>query len=175
MLARSTWNESCPVEPDELAYLTMTFWGFDDRAHTGEMIVHADVGDDVIAVFERLFAARFPIEEMRVVTMAELGAPPTGDGNNTTAFVCRPVTGGSRFSEHAFGLAIDLNPFHNPYQKGEIVLPELATSYLERSDDRAGIVTENSVAVSAFDDIGWGWGGRWNSLKDYQHFSRNDR
>jgi carbonic anhydrase/acetyltransferase-like protein (isoleucine patch superfamily) len=74
-----------------------------------------------------LFAARFPIEEMRVTSPAELDAPPTGDGNNTSAFVCRPVRGQDNRSAHAYGLAIDLNPFCNPYTKDDLVLPELAS------------------------------------------------
>jgi len=183
-LDRSTWHEGCPVSVDELRYLQMTFWGFDNNPHTGEMIVHASVADDIVGVFRHLFEARFPIEEMRIVTTADLDAPPTGDGNNTASFVCRAITGGSRFSEHAFGLAIDINPFHNPYEKGEVVLPELSTDYLDRGRTLPGMIDENIASdggagpnpvVEAFDAIGWGWGGRWNSLKDYQHFSQNNR
>lgn len=174
-LARSTWNELCPVTVDELRYVTVSFWGFDDRPHTGELILHERVVADVVTVFETLYQARFPIEEMRIVTPADLDAPPTGDGNNTASFACREVTGGSRFSEHAYGLAIDINPFHNPYVKGELILPELATSYIERTPLRPGMVAEGGVAVAAFDAIGWGWGGRWQSLTDYHHFALNDR
>lgn len=175
VLARSTWNDGCPVTVDELRYLRMTFWGFDGGHHQGEMIVHREVADDVVGVFAALHEARFPIEEMRVTTMAELDAPPTGDGNNTTGFVCRAVVGGSGFSQHAYGLAVDINPFHNPYQKGDVVLPELSTSYLDRDDARPGMIFEGGPVVAAFDAIGWGWGGRWNSLDDYHHFSRDNR
>ena len=172
VIARSTWTEGCPVPPDELSYLMVGFWGFDDRPHTGELLVHTSVAEELVGIFETLFAARFPIEEMRVVAADELVAPPTGDGNNTTAFVCRPIVGGTVFSQHAFGLAVDINPFHNPYQKGDLVLPELATSYLDRQA-LPGVIIEGDVVVTAFDALGWDWGGRWNSLLDYQHFSRN--
>lgn len=175
VLARSTWAEGCPVGVDDLRYVRMTFWGFDDRSHEGEMIVHRDVAEDVVGVFRSLHAARFPIEEMRVTAPDELDAPPTGDGNNTTSFVCRAVVGGTRFSEHASGLAVDINPFQNPYRKGDVVLPELATSYLDRSQARPGMIFEGGVVVAAFDAIGWGWGGRWQSLDDYHHFSLNNR
>lgn len=174
-LARSTWEPGCPVEPEELSYLTMTFWGFDGEVHTGEMIVNAGVAADIVGVFEQLFEARFPIEEMRLVTQADLDAPPTGDGNNTAAFVCRAVTGGTSFSEHAFGLAIDINPFHNPYQRNDLVLPELATHYLDRGLGQPGMILDGDVVVNAFAAIGWPWGGDWTSLKDYQHFSRSGR
>ncbi|MQA14668.1 MAG: M15 family peptidase [Pseudonocardiaceae bacterium] len=171
VLSRSTWQPACPAAPDELRYLTMSFVGFDGRPHTGEMIVHADVARVVVAAFEQLFAAGFPIEEMRVVAAAELDAPPTGDGNNTTAFVCRPVVGQTSWSAHASGLAIDLNPFQNPYQRDDLVLPELASSYLDRSWHRPGMVHDGGPAVSAFEEIGWSWGGRWSQPIDIMHFS----
>ena len=31
------------------------------------------------------------------------------------------------------------------------------------------------AGMSAFDAIGWQWGGRWSSVKDYQHFSADGR
>lgn len=173
--ARSTWRPECPVERDELRYLTVTFWGFDDRAHTGEAIVHHRVAEDVAGVFERLFRARFPIEELRVVRPAELDAPPTGDGNTSTAFVCREITGGQAWSQHAHGLAVDINPFHNPYRRGDLIVPELAGAYLDRAHHRPGMIQRGDVVTEAFADIGWGWGGDWQSLADWMHFSESGR
>ncbi|MBS43317.1 MAG: hypothetical protein CMH83_09180 [Nocardioides sp.] len=169
-----TWSPACPVGLDELRYVTVSFRGFDGFAHTGELVVAASEADGLVQVFRRLYRAGFPIEEMRLVSTADLDAPPTGDGNDTAAYVCRPVTGETtRFSQHAYGLAIDVNPFQNPYEKGDVVLPELASSYLDRGRVRPGMVTADSLVVRAFADIGWSWGGAWNSLKDYQHFSAN--
>ncbi len=135
----------------------------------------ASEAEDVVSVFRALFAADFPIEEMRLTTTADLEAHPTGDGNNTAGLVCRATTGGSSWSAHAYGLAIDLNPFDNPYQKGDVVLPELASAYLDRSWVRPGMVLPDSVAVREFARIGWSWGGAWSSLVDYQHFSATGR
>jgi hypothetical protein len=127
-------------------------------------------------VFRRLYEARFPFEELRVTPRSELDAPPTGDGNDTGAFVCRPTTGSdATYSQHAYGLAIDLDPFQNPYDKGDLVLPELASAYLDRDRVRPGMITPDGVVVRAFASIGWTWGGTWSSLKDYQHFSRTGR
>lgn len=174
-LQRSTWRSGCPVPAEELRYVTVSFWGFDGRPHQGELILNATVADDIVGVFRTLYDARYPIEEMRIVTQADLDAPPIGDGNNTSSFSCREVVGGTSFSEHAFGLAIDINPFHNPYIRDGYVLPELATFYLDRSIDEPAVIADDSIVVQAFDELGWGWGGRWNSLKDYQHFSANNR
>ncbi len=175
VIARSTWKPDCPVALDELRYVTVTFWGFDGRPHTGELILNARVAEDVAGVFATLFAERFPIEEMRVVTAEELDEPPTGDGNNTTAFSCRPAVGSGSWSQHAYGLAVDVNPFHNPYRKGDLILPELSSAYLDRDDVRPGMILADGPVVAAFTDIGWGWGGWWTTLSDLHHFSENGR
>ena len=173
VIARSSWRPGCPVSPEELARLRLTFWGFDDQRHTGELLVHEDVASDLVSVFERLYEARFPMEQVSIVTRADLDAPPTGDGNATTVFACRPTTGGTTYSQHAYGLALDVNSFQNPYVSGDLVLPELASAYLDRAWDRPGMIEANGPVVRAFASIGWDWGGSWRSLKDYQHFSQN--
>ena len=173
VIARSSWRPSCPVGAEELAWLRLSFWGFDDQRHTGELLVHEDVARDVVSVFKRLYEAKFPMEELSIVTREELDAPPTGDGNETTAFACRATTGGTTFSQHAYGLAIDVNSFQNPYVDGDLVLPELASAYVDRDLIRPGMIEENGPVVQAFASIGWEWGGNWETVKDYQHFSQN--
>lgn len=173
--ARSTWREGCPVGLDELRYVTVSFWGFDDLVHTGEMLVHRDAAAPVAQVFERLFAMRFPIEEMHVTTVAELDAPNTGDGNATAAFVCRPTRGRTSWSQHAYGLAVDINPFQNPYVRDDVLTPGLASTYLDRADVRPGMVVPGGGVIEAFADIGWEWGGTWGSPVDYMHFSATGR
>jgi D-alanyl-D-alanine carboxypeptidase len=175
VVARSSWQPACPVGLNELRYVTVGFWGFDDRPHTGELLVNAAWADRLVEVFRTLFDARFPIEEMRIIRAEEIDAHPTGDGNTTTSFVCRAAVGSGSWSRHAYGLAVDLNPFHNPYVKGDLVLPELASAYVDRSNARAGMIVEGDAVTAAFGDLGWGWGGRWNSLLDWMHFSDNNR
>jgi hypothetical protein len=176
VLARSTWTPDCPVPPSELRYLTVTFHGFDGGTHTGELIVHEEVAADVVEVFRTLHAARFPLEEVRVIARHELDLPPTGDGNVTSAFVCRPTVGGTRWSEHAYGRAIDINPFHNPYVRGDLVIPELAGAYTDRDRPLPGMVVPGDVVTGAFGAIGWGWGGNWvGPATDPMHFSLSGR
>lgn len=171
----ATWSPGCPVALGDLRYLTLTFRGFDGAAHTGELVVAASEARGVVGVFRTLFRAGFPIEEMRLPGTADLEAAPTGDGNNTAGLVCRAARGQTRWSAHAYGLAVDLNPFQNPYTSGDLVLPELASAYLDRDRVRPGMVRPDDVAVRAFARIGWSWGGAWQSLQDYQHFSALDR
>ena len=166
-----TYRAGCPVGIDDLRYVTVVFRGFDGKAHTGELVVNKTAADKAVKAFARLFAIGFPLEEMRLPGTADVTAPPTGDGDDTAAFVCRPVRGQTTFSAHAYGLAVDVNPFHNPYVKGSRVLPELASAYLDRSWKRPGMFLRGSAAVKAFTDQGFTWGGDFRSLKDYQHMS----
>jgi hypothetical protein len=173
VIARSSWKPGCPVAATDLAWVRLAFWGFDARRHTGELLVHRTVADDIVEVFRALYRARFPQEQVGIVRAYDPDAPSTGDGNGTGSFVCRPSTGATYFSQHAYGLALDLNSFQNPYAKGSVVLPELASAYLDRTRVRSGMVTPDGPVVRAFARIGWEWGGAWNYSKDYMHFSQN--
>ncbi|MEA2506317.1 MAG: hypothetical protein QOH48_935 [Actinomycetota bacterium] len=171
--ARSTWRPKCPVPLAQLSYITMPFWGFDHERHTGEMIVNRAVVKDIITVFKELYQAHFPIEEMRVTSLPVQRAAPTGDINDTSSFECRHVTLGTTWSQHSYGLAVDINPFQNPYVRGDLVAPELARAYRNRGWRRPGMILPGDIVTGAFAKIGWGWGGNWTSLKDWMHFSQN--
>jgi hypothetical protein len=166
-----SWSEGCPVGLEDLRYLTMSFRGFDGRAHVGDMVVHASAAEMVVEVFRRLFAEDFPIEEMRLVTTADHHALPTGDGNNTASYNCRSARGQKRWSAHAYGLSVDINPFQNPMVRRGLVTPELGWAYVDREHVRPGMLTEDGPAVRAFAEAGWHWGGHWVHSKDYMHFS----
>ena len=95
--------------------------------------------------------------------------------NNTSAFNCRKATGGTSWSEHSYGRAIDVNPVQNPYVKGSLVLPQSGSAYVDRSRTIPGMIRAGDAVVRAFAAQGWAWGGTWTSLKDYQHFSTTGR
>lgn len=173
VIRRSSWKPGCPVAATDLAWVRLAFWGFDGERHTGELLVHRTVADDIVQVFGVLYRTRFPQEQVGIVRAYDPDAPSTGDGNGTGSFVCRPSTGATYFSQHAYGLAVDLNSFQNPYAKGPVVLPELASAYLDRRRVRAGMVTADGPVVRAFTRVGWEWGGAWRHSRDYMHFSQN--
>jgi len=169
----ASWRPGCPVGLSSLRLLKLSFWGFDGRSHVGELVVHADVSRDVVAVFRRLYDARFPIERMELVDAYGGDDDRSMAANNTSAFNCRHKTNSTSWSEHSYGRAIDINPIQNPYVAGREVSPPAGARYADRSLDAEGMITTGDPVVEAFDAIGWGWGGAWRTVKDYQHFSRS--
>jgi hypothetical protein len=170
-----SWRAGCPVSLEDLRILRMTHLGFDGRVHTGELVVHEDHAGAVLGVFRELFDAEFPIERMKLVDEYEGDDDLSMAANNTSAFNCRPSTGSpGEWSQHAYGLALDINPVQNPYvAKSGVVDPPKGAAYVDRSTKAPGVIHRDDAVVQAFARIGWGWGGDWTSAKDYQHFSAN--
>jgi hypothetical protein len=170
-----SWRPGCPVGLRQLRLLKLSVRGFDGRERSGRLIVHADVAKEVVAVFRRLYAAGVPIRRMVPVDAYGGNDFRSIEADNTSAFNCRNVDGTSRWSEHAYGRAIDVNPIENPYVSGGATSHRASRPYLDRSRRRPGMAYEGGALVRAFDAAGWGWGGRWGSVKDYQHFSASGR
>jgi hypothetical protein len=170
----ASWHPGCPVGPSQLRTVTVSYVGFDGRAHTGALVVNSAVVADTEAVFRRLYAARFPIKRMGPI--ARYGGSDTRSMavDNTSAFNCRYAVapGPKRWSVHAFGEAIDVNTIENPYLEGGKVLPPAGRAYLDRTRYRKGMATADGVLVRAFASVGWLWGGRWTGSPDWQHFSK---
>jgi len=172
----TSWRPGCPVPLSDLRLVRARHYGFDGRIHTGEIVVHRDVAGDVVAVLRRLYAAQFPIRRMIPVDAYGGSDFRSIEADNTSAFNCRYVDGTTRWSEHAYGRAIDLNPIENPYVTAAGATSHPASGrFLAREPYRPGMAVEGGVVVREFEKIGWGWGGRWSGDRDYQHFSASGR
>lgn len=171
----ASWRPGCPVAPRDLRLVRLSYWGFDDAGHVGDLVVHRRAVPSVIAVFRTLWNERYPIRSLRPVS--DFGGDDRSSMlvDNTSGFNCRRVAGTSRWSEHAFGRAIDLNPFENPWVRAGVVDPPEAARYADRSLLERGVIRPGDVAVRAFARHGWRWGGNWATSKDYQHFSTSGR
>jgi hypothetical protein len=167
----ASWEPGCPVAPDGLRIITMSHWNYAGTVSHGKVVVAAGLANQVVDIFRDLYDARFPIERMELVDKYNGDDGQSMEANNTSAFNCRLVTGGSSYSEHSYGRAIDINPLVNPYVKGSTVLPPAGSAYVDRSLDAPGMIHANDEVVQAFAARGWIWGGTWSSLKDYQHVS----
>jgi hypothetical protein len=172
-----SWHPGCPVPPSQLRGIWVGYWGFDELPHYGELIVNERALPVIQAAFKALFTAHFPIR--RITPISAYGGSDNRSmaHDNTSAFNCRfaVANGPKTWSEHAFGDAVDIDPRENPYRLDGKILPPTGAAYAARSQVRPGMVVADGVAVHVFDRLGWGWGGRWSSTPDYQHFSVNGR
>jgi len=175
-----SWRAGCPVPLEQLALIELRHIDLTGDEQSGQLIIHKDEAAAVLSVFERLYAARFPIHQVRLIDHYGGDDDRSMADDNTSGFNCRGVGGGATWSQHAYGLAIDLNTIENPYVRTRAdgsphVAPPAGAAFLDRTQLRPGMAVEGSVVVQAFDEIGWKWGGRWRSSKDYQHFSKTGK
>jgi D-alanyl-D-alanine carboxypeptidase-like protein len=180
VLVGRSWHQGCPVPIEDLRQVRVSYWDFHGEVRTGPLVVNEMVAHDILWVFKQLFRAKFPIK--RVVLPPKYHPPRPQDYWNknptspTGAFNCRPATGSTSLSHHSYGWAIDINPLQNPYVRSDgTVLRRIAKPYRDRSLHRKGMIHESDIAVRSFARIGWEWGGHWQTLKDYMHFSLTGR
>ncbi len=167
-----SWRPGCPVGLDDLRLLKVRHWGFDGRVHRGRLVVHEDSAAAMVRVMRRLFRLHFPIRRMQLVDAYGADDHRSMDADNTSAFNCRFVSGTDRWSEHAYGRAIDVNPVENPYADSDgYVSPPAGAPYRDRSQRAMGLIHRRGNVVRTLAAIGWEWGGNWSWPKDYQHFS----
>lgn len=153
----------------------VVYWGFDSRIHGGQIVVDRDLVGDVRAAFAVALADRFPLQSVVPISHPRYRKNARWDDdtsmalNNTSGFNYRQVTGGSNLSNHATGRAIDINPVQNPYirVRGKPLPPGSAYRPAYR-----GTVLADSPLTREFLSRGWTWGGRWTTMKDYQHFEK---
>lgn len=171
MMIGHSWHQGCPVGLDQLSYLRVSFWGFDDKTHIGEIIVYKPVAKEALDIFRQLYAIKFPIESMKLPERF-----PAGDSDlkadNTAGFYCRQDSQTpTQLSMHAFGLAIDLNNIYNPALEGKKVDPAQGRKYLNRNLKHKGMIRQGDPVFLIFANHGWYWGGYFRQV-DYQHFTK---
>src|SRR3954467_15665843 len=176
--ARGFWHKGCPVALSDLRMLAVSYRDRRQHVQTGQLVVNRRATAPLRAAFRRLFYLHFPIRTMRYDDF--YGPPSARKGDATASFECRqavpsPCTGGKgtgTWSNHAYGLAVDVNPQENPYVGcGQTRDPKTKKNF-NRARHLPLMVTKNTVA--AFASVGWGWGGSWTgNTKDYMHFSHN--
>jgi len=167
-----SWHEGCPVPLDDLRLVSLTYYGFDGRAHRGLLVVNRDATKAIVSAFRRIYDARVPIRRMVPVDVYGGSDFRSIEADNTSAFNCRNVAGSSHWSQHAYGLAIDVNPIENPYVYSAGTSSHRASApFLDRTKHQPGTAYDGGALVAAFAAVGWGWGGHWSGEKDYQHFS----
>lgn len=156
---------------DQLELIGVRYMGIDSLTYIGQLVVHRDLVGEIAGIFNALFELRFPIEKVIPICYYDWSDDASMQANNTSCFNYRNITGGSYLSWHAFGRAIDINPYFNPFirfRSGQ-VYPEGAVY----NPSTPGTITQGSEVVRIFKQHGWEWGGDWRYSKDYQHFYKD--
>lgn len=165
------------ISYEELNYVHVLHYNSDGEIADGELICNQAIAQDLVEIFYELYIAEYQIEKITLIDAYDGDDNASMIDNNTSCFNYRPVTGQNNLSRHAFGLAIDINPFYNPYirylkEGGQIVLPEGSEAYTDRSAAFPYKIDTDDLCYRLFIEHGFTWGGNWNSMKDYQHFQK---
>jgi hypothetical protein len=167
-----SWHRGCPVPIRRLRLIRVSYHGFDGDRHIGRLVANRDAVTALVHALRSMYRRGFKIRRMRLVDRYGGSDRRSMRADNTSAFNCRRVSGTTRWSEHAYGRAIDINPVENPYVASDgTVSPRRGRPYADRSRHAKGMIHARDATVRAFRRVGWGWGGYWRSAKDYQHFS----
>lgn len=169
-------DEPLQISYEDLAYVHVLHYDFEGQIQEGELICNQTIAQDLTEIFKELYDNQYPIEKIRLIDAYDADDDASMEDNNTSCFNYRVVEGKTTLSNHSYGLAIDVNPFYNPYVRTKdgntLVSPEDAVPYADRSADFPYKIDENDLCCQLFAEHGFTWGGNWNSVKDYQHFEK---
>lgn len=172
-----SYKEDCTVPREDLRYVHVRHMGFDGEAKDGELVVNKAIADDVLAIFEELYKADYPIEKVRLVDEYDADDEASMSDNNSSAFNFRFISHTTRISRHGLGMAVDINTRYNPYVKtvdGKLSIePANGADYVDRSKDFPHKIDHEDLCYKLFKEHGFTWGGDWTHSKDYQHFERD--
>lgn len=173
-----SFKANCTLSRDSLRYIQCLHRDAEGRAWVGEMVVNVRIADDCLSIFRELFRQSYPIQRMRLIDYWEADDERSMRDNNSSSFNFRFISHTTKVSVHGRGMAVDINPLYNPYHKSvngkEIVEPATATPYLDRQASFPYKIVEGDLCVRLFKAHGFEWGGNWKTVKDYQHFEKNN-
>ncbi len=169
-----SFKEDCTLPREDLRYLHVLHKTADGNTMEGELVVNVHIADTVLEIFRELYEMDYPIEKIRLIDEYDADDERSMADNNTSCFNFRLVSDTNTVSRHGMGLAIDLNPFYNPYVRTKdgqtIVEPAGSDPYADRTKDFPYKIDTEDPAYRLFTKKGFIWGGLWKNSKDYQHF-----
>ena len=171
-----SYKKNKNINYSDLRYVKVKYKNFDQKTKIGELIVNKKIAKDIVEIFYQLYQANYPIAKMNLVDQYGADDEKSMTANNTSAFNYRVIDGTSTLSQHAYGLAIDINPLQNPYvstRKEKLYFsPANAKKYIDRTLDLPGMIDNKDLCYQLFIEHGFVWGGEIWKAKDYQHFHK---
>ncbi len=171
-------EEELRISYEDLAYVHVMHYDFDGQVQEGELICNKAIAEDLVEIFEELYLAKYPIQEIALVDEYNGDDEASMAANNSSCFNYRVISGTTKISNHAYGLAIDINPLYNPYVTGTgenvKVQPANAADYTDREGEFLYKIDHDDLCYQLFIEHGFTWGGDWISSRDYQHFEKTE-
>ncbi len=183
-----SYIENPDISYDDLRYIKVLHYNFNHQMQVGELVVNQAIAEDCRQIFMELFQEEYEIHAMYLIDRYyEKDQARNGEqvdicsinDDNTSAFHYRKIAGTDVLSNHAYGMAIDINPLENPYVKEADLQQTVASpyqdynTYKDRTTQRAHMISKDDVCYRIFKSHGFQWGGEWNGNKDYQHFEKD--
>lgn len=172
-------ENGCTVPYEDLNYVGLKYIDFKGQEQTGELICNKAIAQDMVEIFHELYRNEYRLESVHLIDEYDGDDTASMAENNTSCFNYRVVDGTASLSKHAYGLAIDVNPYYNPYvvfgrnsDGSDYISPPGSEIYADRSQNFAYKIDESDLCYRLFTEHGFTWGGNWNSTKDYQHFQK---
>ena len=177
-----SYRDNNDIALEDLRYLTIPYYNFEQQLMLGEMIVNVDIQEDVLNIFKELFNNKYEINSMKLIddywilgTDGNKADNNSIEENNTSCFCYRQVTGGESISNHGYGRAIDINPQQNPYVENGKNSHRNADEYVNNryvGEPHVIVASDEDICYSIFTKYGFTWGGNWTNPIDYQHFEK---
>lgn len=183
-----SYIENPDISYDDLRYIKVLHYNFYHQIQVGELVVNQAIAEDCRQIFMELFQEEYEINSMYLIdryyekdqarNREQVDISSIND-DNTSAFHYRKIAGTEVLSNHAYGMAIDINPLENPYVKEADLQQTVASpykdynSYKDRTAQRAHMISKDDACYCIFKSHGFQWGGEWNGNKDYQHFEKD--
>ena len=172
-----SWPEGCTIRRADLRYLRLTHVDAESKEHVGEMVCNKAIANDLIEIFKELYRQKYPIQRIRLIDDYEAVDERSMRDNNSSCFCYRKVSGTTKLSKHAMGMAVDINTLYNPYVRTgkdgrRIVEPATATKYVDRRKTFPYKIVKGDLLYRLFVQHGFKWGGSWRTMKDWQHFEK---
>ena len=172
-----SWPDGCAVRRADLRYLRLSHFDAEKNEHVGEMVCNKAIANDLLEIFRELYRQKYPIQRIRLIDDYEAEDERSMRDNNTSCFCYRKVSGTTKLSKHATGMAVDVNTLYNPYVRTgkngrRIVEPATAVKYVDRSKSFPYKIVKGDLLYRLFIRHGFKWGGSWRTVKDWQHFEK---
>ena len=172
-----SWPEGCTIRRSDLRYLRLSHYDAEKKQHVGEMVCNKAIANDLLEIFRELYRQKYPIERIRLIDDYNADDEQSMRDNNSSCFCYRKISGSTKLSKHAQGMAVDINTLYNPYVRTgkdgrRIVEPATATRYVDRRKSFPYKIVKGDLLYRLFLQHGFKWGGNWRTMKDWQHFEK---